>query len=116
MQLKIGHSNSLVNEEAFLTFVSFANNSGDFEFLIEKFSIATKNAQLSIIKAVSKYENTAKTIEFLNWVVLNMPFTKKIEAIKQLLELDISAVSKFKKSDDLLIRQSCLQVLDINLQ
>ena len=116
VQLKIGYSNELVNEEAFLTFITFADNSSDFEFLMDKFSGAPKKAQILIIQSISKYENTEKTIQFLNRVVLNFPFTHKIEAIRQLLELDVNVVLEYKKSDDLLIRQSCLQVLDINLQ
>ena len=111
--LKIGHSSDLVNEEAFFTLISFANSAQDFEFLIDKFGTASRKAQTLIIQSLSRYDNTEKVIQFLNWVIQNKHFTLKIEAIKLLLDIDITEVSKFKHSDDLLIRQSCLQVLDI---
>lgn len=113
--LKIGHSSDLVNEEAFFTLISFASSAQDFDFLIDKFGTASRKAKTLIIKYLDKYENTEKVIQFLNWVVQNKHFTLKIVAIKQLLDIDITEVSKFKHSDDLLIRQSCLQVLDINI-
>jgi len=113
--LKIGHSSDLVNEEAFFTLISFANSAQDFEFLIDKFGTASRKAQTLIIQSLSRYDNTEKVIQFLNWVIQNKHFTLKIEAIKLLLDIDITEVSKFKHSDDLLIRQSCLQVLDINI-
>ena len=113
--MRIGNSNALVNEEAFLTFISFASEQSDFDFLIEKFSIATHKAQLKIIQSFTKSPDNIKTIQFLNWIVENKHFTHKIEAIRQLLDLDLSAISRFKQSEDKLIHQSCLQVLDINL-
>ncbi|NDP21307.1 MAG: hypothetical protein GZ091_09540 [Paludibacter sp.] len=113
--LRIGNSNTLVNEEAFFTFISFANKQSDFDYLIEKFNTATHKAQLMIIKSLAICPDTVKSIEFLNWIVENKPFTHKTEAIRQLLELDLSSINRFKQSDDKLVRESCLQVLDINL-
>ena len=113
--MRIGNSSKLVNEEAFLTFIAFASQQSDFDYLIEKFSIATHKAQTMIIQSLSKSPDNVKTIQFLNWIVENKHFTHKTEAIKQLLELDLTAISRFKQSEDKLIRQSCLQVLDINL-
>ncbi len=113
--LKIGHSNELVNEEAFFTLISFANSPQDFDFLIDKFGVAPRKAEVLIIRALKKHENTEKATQFLNWVVINKHFILKIEAIRQLLDIDLNAVSEFRKSDDVLIRQACLQVLDINI-
>lgn len=113
--MRIGNSSKLVNEESFLTFISFASQQSDYDYLIEKFSIASHKAQLMIIQSLSMSPDNVKTIQFLNWVVENKHFTHKTEAIRQLLELDLGAISRFKQSEDKLIRQSCLQVLDINL-
>jgi len=113
--LKIGHSSDLVNEEAFFTLISFASSAQDFEFLIDKFGTASRKAQGLIIQSLNRYENIEKAIHFLNWVVQNKHFTLKTKAIQQLLDIDISEVSKFKHSADVQIRQSCLQVLDINI-
>lgn len=113
--LRIGSTSKLVNEEAFLTLIAFSSHQSDFDYLIEKFSIATHKAQLMIIQSLSMSSDNVKTIQFLNWIVENKHFTHKTEAIKQLLELDLSSIRRFKQSEDKLIRQSCLQVLDINL-
>ncbi len=113
--MRIGNSNQLVNEEAFFTYISFADKQSDFDYLIEKFSVATHKAQLKIIQSLTISSDSTKSIEFLNWIVENKPFTHKTEAIRQLLELDLSSINRFKKSDDILIRESCLEVLDINL-
>ncbi|MDR3654074.1 MAG: hypothetical protein P4L34_14025, partial [Paludibacter sp.] len=41
---KIGHADELVNEEAFLAYVLFADDESDFEFLIDNFELASEKA------------------------------------------------------------------------
>ncbi|HOS17346.1 MAG TPA: hypothetical protein PKX15_10085, partial [Bacteroidales bacterium] len=113
--LKLGHPNDLINEEAFATYISFASNQADYNLLIDKFNLAPPKAQVNIIQLMKLSSDTEKTIQFLNGVVLNMPFTQKIEAIRLLLDIDFNIVAKYKQSEDEIIRQSCLHVLDINL-
>lgn len=115
IRMKIGDQNELVNEEAFKTYISFADNNADLEFLMSKYDLADDSARKMIIKALDKYSDKAKKISFLDNVVLKQPFTQKIEAIRVLLNTDFSAISKYKNSEDTQIRQSYLQVLDINL-
>jgi len=111
---KIGDTNELVNEEAFLAFVFFVEDRKDYEFLIERFELATEKAQISIIKAIATYPDKSAAIRFLEWVVVNKSFKHKLEALHVLLELELSAVAQFRRSNDPLIRQVCSQVLDIN--
>lgn len=113
--LKLGHPNDLINEEAFSTYISFARNQADYNLLIDKFTLAPPKAQIKIIQLMKESSDEEKTIQFLNWVVENMPFTQKIEAIRLLLDIDYNIVTKYKQSEDEIIRQSCLHVLDINL-
>lgn len=115
IRMKIGDQNELVNEEAFKTYISFADNDADLDFLMSKYDLADDSARKMIIKALDKYPDKAKKISFLDDVVLKQPFTQKIEAIRVLLNTDFSAISKYKNSEDTQIRQSYLQVLDINL-
>lgn len=112
---KIGDESELVNEEAFRTYLSFSNEKADLDFLMTKYDLAPESIRKLIIKALSKYPDKAKTIEFLDKIVQKKPFPQKIEAIKLLLDIDISALSRYKDSENLQIRQSYLQVLDINL-
>lgn len=110
---KIGDINELLNEEAFFAFVFFAEDQKDYEFLIEQFGLATEKAQISIIKAIAAHPDKTAAIRFLEWVVENESFKHKLEAIRVLLELDLSIVAQFRRSNDPLIRQVCSQILDI---
>lgn len=111
---KVGDTNELVNEEAFFAFVSFSEDQKDFEFLIDRFELATEKVQISIIKAIVAHPDKAAAIRFLEWVVVNKSFKHKLEAIHVLLELDLSVVAQFRRSNDPLIRQVYSQILDIN--
>lgn len=112
---KIGNPSQLVSDEAFLSFISFADSQADYDFMIDKYELASDHVQCQIIKTLARSKDKAKTVEFLNWVVENKPHTQKIEAIRLLMELELKSITRFKNSDDKLIKQSCLQVLDINL-
>jgi hypothetical protein len=112
---QIGHPNKLLNEEAFLTYISFADEQSDFDFLMYKFEIASEKGQHRIIQALIAYQNKTEKIKFLNWVIENKPIILKIEAIRLMLELDLNYITTYKSSKNKLIRQSCLQVLDYNM-
>lgn len=113
----IGNSNKLINDEAFMAYISFSINQEDYDFLIDNFEEASLKAKQKIIKSLVNSDNTSKIIIFLNWVVENKHFTLKVEAIRLLLvmELEFNLIASYKKSKNLSIRSSCLQVLDINL-
>lgn len=115
IKMKISNTNEFVSEEAFLTFISFADEQSDYDFLMYTFEIATEKAQLLIVQQIVNYKNTVEKIKFLNWVVENKSLPIKVEAIRVLLDIDLTSVERFKHSNDLLIRHSCLQVLDFNL-
>jgi hypothetical protein len=112
---KIGNSSSIVNEEACNAFSYFSSNESDYNFMIEKFDLATENAQFQFINKIASISNKEKAINFMDWVVLNQPFTQKVEAINFLLYLDIDILNKYKESNDHLIKQSYYQVIDINI-
>jgi hypothetical protein len=112
---KVGDSYNLLNEEAFLALALLAQNKDDYNFLIDNFDIATEKAQLEIIQTIAKSMEETDSIKFLNWVVENKHHKQKVEALTLLLDLDLNSITRFKKSEDKLIRKSCLQVLDINL-
>jgi len=114
---KIGNADDLVNEEAFLAYVSFASADDDYDFLMDKFDLASEKAAISIIKVIEFHSDKSIAIQFLEWVVENKPFILKLEAIKVLLELelDFSTVIRFKHSENATIRNICSQVLDFNL-
>lgn len=112
---KIGNLNELVNEEAFSAFITFSKLKEDYEFLMEKFEYASGKTQLEIIKTLAFAPDKAKAIKFLNWVVENKHTTYKVEAIRLLLDLDLSLISEYRRSENYSIKQSCLQVLDINI-
>jgi hypothetical protein len=115
IEKKIGYSNELLNEEAFLALDSFAENQAEFDFLIDNFELASEKAQIKIIQTLRKYNNIDKVTEFLDNIVKTKRYNLKIEAIKVLLDIDLGIISNYKKSEDEMIKQSCLQVLDINL-
>ncbi|MFA5045640.1 MAG: hypothetical protein WC542_06905 [Paludibacter sp.] len=112
---KIGNADDLVNEEAYLAYVSFAGEENDFDFLIDKFELATEKAKISIIKALASNPNKTTSIQFLELIVKNETFILKLEALQVLLLLDLSAVVRFKRSENITIRNICSQVLDFNL-
>lgn len=112
---QIGNSNELVNDEAFLAFVSFVEDQSDFDFLINKFEQASENVQISIIKVIASHPDKSVSTDFLKSVVENKSFILKLEALQVLMELDLSIVAKFKRSENKTIRQICAQVLDLNL-
>lgn len=115
VMMRIGHSNTMINEEAFLAYTTFANQQSNYDYLMEKFNLATPKAQNAIIQSLASNPEKAQTIQFLNWIVENKHYTLKIEALKLLLEMDLTAINRHKISDDNIVRLSCLQVLDINL-
>ena len=115
IKLKINDKNILVTEEACIAFAYFSDNEEDYDLLIEKFKSATEKSQFAIIQKIAKIDDSAKSSDFLNYVVENQHFTQKIEAIKLLLDIDINSVTKFRQSDNLSIKQSVYQVLDINV-
>jgi len=112
---KIGNVNFLVNEEAFLTFSLFAENQNDYDFLMDNFELASEKAQNCIIKVIASCPDKNVAIRFLERVVEHNPLTHKLEAIRLLLEIDLNIVKRYKDSDNVLIRQACLQILDLNL-
>jgi hypothetical protein len=112
---KIGNANGLVNEEASFAFSYFANNQNDYSYLINNFNIATKKSQLNFITKIATIPDKESAINFLDWVVENQPFSQKIVAIGLLLDLDLSIISKYKQSENNIIRESYYQVLDINI-
>ena len=113
---KIYSSNQLVSEESFITFISFADDQSDYDYLMYTFEIATEKAQLYIVKSIVNYENAKEKIKFLNWIVENKSLIIKIEAIRVLIEIDLRSIERYKKSKNMLVRNACLQVLDFNLE
>jgi len=111
----IGNTNELVNDEAFLAYISFTEDQSDFDFLIKNFELATEHVQLSIIKLIASHPDNSISTDFLKSVVENNSFILKLGAMQVLLELDLSIVAKFKRSENNTIRQICAQVLDLNL-
>jgi len=116
VKAKISNINELVSEEAFLTFISFAKEQSDYDFLMYTFEIASDKAQLVIVQAIENYQNTIEKIKFLNWVVENKSLTVKIAAIRVLLDLDLNSIERFRLSKNKLIRNAILEVLDFTLQ
>lgn len=112
---KIGSSEEALNEEAFLALTALAESKEDYKFLTDNFDIATEKAQIKIIKTITASLEATEAIEFLNWVVENKHHKQKVEALTLLLDLDLESIMRFKKSEDKLIRKSCLQILDINI-
>jgi len=115
IQNKIGNSNDLVNEEACIAFSYFSGNENDYDFVIEKFELATEKAQFQFINKIASINNKEKAIKFLDWVIENQSFTQKVQALIFLLDLDIIGMNKYKESNNPLIRQSYYQVIDINI-
>lgn len=111
---KLGYPDSMVNEEAFLTFIAFTEEQEDYDVLIDKFEAATDKAQLQIIQALQKAPDTEATVKFLTWIVETKSYTHKVEALRLLLMLNWNVLSKYRKSENEAIRQSCLEALDIN--
>ncbi|HEY6913989.1 MAG TPA: hypothetical protein VI413_04875 [Paludibacter sp.] len=112
---KIGNSDNLLNEEAFLALTALAESKDDYKFLIDNFDVATEKAQLEIIQTVANSTEEAEAIKFLNWVVENKHYKQKVEALTLLLDLDLESITRFKKSENKQIQKSCLQVLDFNI-
>lgn len=103
------------NEEAVSAITSFASDSTDFEFLIGVFGSATEMVQIQILKVLSKCPDKSMAIFFLEQVVENHSYPLKIAAVQSLFDLDMLTLLKFKKSNNPVIRQSCNQVLDLNM-
>ncbi|HEY6915099.1 MAG TPA: hypothetical protein VI413_10520, partial [Paludibacter sp.] len=112
---KIGNSDNLLNEEAFLALTALAESKDDYKFLIDNFDLATEKAQLEIIQTIASSTEETEAIQFLNWVVENKHYKQKVEALTLLLDLDLDSITRFKKSEKKLIRKSCLQILDFNI-
>jgi len=115
IQKKIGSPSNLTNEEACIAFSYFSRNEKDYDFMIDKFELATAKAQFEFTNKIALISNKEKAIKFLNWVVENQSFTQKVQALTFLLDLDISTMNKYKNSNNPLIRQSYYQVIDINI-
>lgn len=108
---KIDSPIALVSEQAFLTYISFANEREDFDYLTYRFEAAPENVKLQIIKTLSTFKNKREKIKFLNWVVENKAIKFKIEAIKTLLDADYNLYStKFKNSTNSSIKNALLHV------
>lgn len=114
MQL-IGNKNELINEEAFLAFITFVESEADYDFLILNFNVATEKAKIEIIKIMALHPDSVTAIEFLERSVENNSFILCLEAAQMLFELDITAVTRLKRSEDKMIKDICRQVLDFNL-
>ncbi len=112
---KIGNAEEMLNEEAFLALTELAESKEDYKFLADNFDLAPEKAQLKIIKAIAQSTEQTEAIKFLHWIVENKNHKQKVEALTLLLDLDLESITKFKKSEDSLIRKSCLQILDINI-
>lgn len=112
---KIDSSVALVSEQAFLTFVSFAAEPDDFDYIIYRFEAATEHVKLHILKALSTLKNNNDKIKFLNWVVANKSIIYKIEAIKSLLDVDYDYYNvKFRDSASDSVKNAMLHVENIH--
>ncbi len=111
----IGNSNELINEEAFFTYVSFAETETDYDFLIKNFNLATEKAKILIIEIMGLHPNLTSAIEFLEHTVANNSFILRLKAVQVLFELDINTVMRLKHSEDKMVDDICHQVLDLNL-
>lgn len=112
---KIGNTNEMVNEEACITFTSFAEDQTDYDFMIHSFGIASEKAQQAIVNSIGRCPDKNIAIQFIDYVIENKSLKLKTEALKQLLNIDLSLIKKYQKSDNMLIRQVCLQVLNFHL-
>ncbi len=116
VKMRIESSNSLVAEQAFLTYISFAREQEDFDYLTYKFEVATEKAQIEIIKTILFLKNKREKIKFLMWVVENKAMRLKVEAMKTLLNIDSNLYTeKFKHTSDISIRNAFLQIDNQNL-
>ncbi|HET7734321.1 MAG TPA: hypothetical protein VFK73_10830 [Paludibacter sp.] len=112
---KIESPIALVSEQAFLTYISFANENEDFDYLTYKFEGAPENVKLEIIKTISTFKSQHEKAKFLNWIVENKPIKFKIEAIKMLLNIDYQFYnSKYRNSTDNSIKSTLLHVENIH--
>ena len=116
IKAKIDNTNKLVSEEALLTFISFAEEQSDYDYLMYTYGSGSEKAQLLIVQAIENHKNTDEKVKFLNWVVENNSLTIKIKALQTLLDLDLNSIERFKHSNNKLVRHAYLQVLDYNLQ
>lgn len=112
---KINDSNSLIMEEAVIAFASFAEDKNDFDFLIDQYKETTEKAKDVIIKTINSDPDKDQTADFLQWIAENEPMQNKLSALISLLSIDISRISKLKRSDDPLVKTACEQILDINV-
>lgn len=103
-----------INEEAILAFASFAKDRSDFVYLRESYNKATERGKLFIIRSVSQSPDTEYAVRFLQWVAINEPVNCKVEALKNLLIIDICKVAEFMNVKDPQVRMACNEVLDIN--
>jgi len=103
-----------INEEAILAFASFAKDRSDFVYLRESYNKATERGKLFIIRSVSQSPDTEYAVQFLQWVAINEPVNCKVEALKNLLIIDICKVAEFMNVKDPQVRMACNEVLDIN--
>ncbi|MDD3321653.1 MAG: hypothetical protein PHS59_09440 [Paludibacter sp.] len=114
---KIESQDPLVSEQAFLTYISFANDKEDFDYLTYRFEIATENAQIQIIKKMGLFIGKFDKTVFLNWIVENKSICLKIESMKILLCIDsIYYNSRYLKSKDISIQNAYSHIDNRNLK
>lgn len=112
---KIGNANRLINEEAFLALIHFAQDDEDYSLLMQKFDMASESIQKQIIDTIRKYSDRNAITGFLNNVVQTRRYPLKVAAMRVLLDLDLSLITQYKQSDNEMVKKSCMEVLDINI-
>jgi hypothetical protein len=103
-----------ISEDLFIAFATFANTKNDFDTIFYKYELAPKRAQTAAIKAISNFPEKSMSVPFLEWLIESKPLTTKLEAMKQMLELDVATFSKYRNSTDINISNAYKQILDLN--
>ncbi len=108
---KLYVDNALVKDEAVLAWIDFAESRSDYILLIERFEVVSEKVQKKILKSLISCSDHTLAIDFLKLVVDTKPVSLKIIALICLLDLDLNIVQTYENSEDVLIRQSYLQVV-----
>jgi len=95
---KIGSKDDTLNNEAYLAFLSMADQVSDFEFVMEKFDCENSKNKQAIITSFTKCPDKSLATNFLMNVVENESLLLKTNALKLLMKIDANRVQSYKFS------------------
>ncbi|MGC9151157.1 MAG: hypothetical protein ACP5F6_05305 [Microbacter sp.] len=102
-----------VKDEAVLTWIVFAESRSDYLWLLQHFEEVSEKVQKRIVRSMRSCPDQTLAVDFLSQMIEQKPVSLKTVAMLALLDLDINMLQKYQDSDDLLIRQSYMQVMSI---